>query len=125
MCSSICLKASVSATRLGMMKGTFDDGLPSASRTKPQASPRKMRKVSGCGVSMRCTKVISAEPIASRLPQRCSEAITSSPVTGLPSWNSRPLRSLNVHRRLSSLTLQVSTICGLIFAFSSVPNSVS
>ena len=85
MCSSICLKASVSAMRLGMMKGTFEPGLPSASSTKPQASPRKMRKVSGVGVSMRCTNCISADPVASRLPQRCSDAITSSPVTGLPS----------------------------------------
>jgi hypothetical protein len=65
------------------------------------------------------------EPIASRLPQRCRLAITSSPVTGLPSWNSRPLRSLKVHSRLSPLSVQLSTICGLILAFSSVPNSVS
>ena len=62
MCSSICLKASVSAMRLGMMNGTFDDGLPSASSTKPQASPRKMRKVSGAGVSMRCTNVHQRRP---------------------------------------------------------------
>ncbi|MNC87905.1 hypothetical protein D3C83_36750 [compost metagenome] len=81
------------------MKGTLEEGLPSASSTKPQASRRKMRNVSGVGVSMRSTKVISAEPIASRLPQRCSEAITSSGVTGLPSWNSRPFLSLKVQSR--------------------------
>jgi hypothetical protein len=79
----------------------------------------------GRGESMRWTKVKRRLPIASRLPQRCSEAITSSPVTGLPSWNSRPLRSLKVHSRLSALTVHDSTICGLILAFSSVPNRVS
>ena len=77
------------------------------------------------GVSMRSTNVKRATPIESRLPQRASEATTSSLVTGLPSWNSRPLRSLNVQSRLSGLTLHSSTICGWIFAFSSVPNSVS
>ena len=92
---------------------------------KPQASPRKIRKVSGAGESMRCTNWKRAEPIASRLPQRCSEAITSSGVTGLPSWNSRPLRSLKVHRRWSGLSVQDSTICGLITPFSSVPKRVS
>jgi hypothetical protein len=92
---------------------------------KPQASPRKMRKVSGDGVSMRSTNWNSALPMASRLPQRCRLATTSSLVTGLPSWNSRPLRSLKVHRRLSGLSVQLSTICGLIWAFSSVPNRVS
>jgi hypothetical protein len=51
--------------------------------------------------------------------------MTSSPVTGLPSWNSRPLRSLKVHSRLSGLSVQLSTICGLTLPFSSVPNSVS
>ena len=35
--------------RLGMMKGTLELGLPSASSMKPLASPRKMRKVSGVG----------------------------------------------------------------------------
>ena len=111
--------------RLGMMKGTFELGLPSASIMKPLASPRKMRKVSGVGASILVTNCINAEPMASRLPQRCRLAMTSSPVTGLPSWNSRPLRSLKVHSRLSGLSVQLSTICGLTLPFSSVPNSVS
>ena len=84
-----------------------------------------MRNVFGLGESMRSTKVISFWPIASRLPQRWIEAITSSPVTGAPSWNSSPVRRVNVHSRLSGLTDQVSTICGLTWLFSSVPNSVS
>ena len=49
MCSSICLSAGVSATRFGMMNGTLDDGLPSASSMMPHASRRKMRKVFGRG----------------------------------------------------------------------------
>ena len=125
MFSSICLNASVSATRLGMMNSTLEDGLPSASRRNPQGSRRKMRKVSAAGASMRSTKVISAVPIASRFPQREIEATTSSPVTGLPSWNSSPFLSLKVHRRLSALAVQSSTICGLTCAFSSVPKRVS
>ena len=68
-----------------MMKSTFEDGLPSASSRNPQASRRKIRKVSGAGVSIRSTKVIRAVPIASRLPQRAIDATTSSLVTGLPS----------------------------------------
>ena len=69
--------------------------------------------------------VTGDDVIASRLPQRASEAVTSSPVTGAPSWNARPLRSLKVHRRLSGDTVQDSTICGLIWFLSSVPKSVS
>ena len=123
--SSICLNASVCATRRGMMNGTLDDGLPRASSTKPQGSRSRMRNSFAEVASMRSTKFISAIPIGSRFPQRASEAATSSPVTALPSWNSRPDRSLNIHSRLSGLTVQVSTICGLIWFFSSVPNSVS
>ncbi len=74
---------------------------------------------------MRSTKVISFCPIASRLPQRAIEATTSSPVTGLPSWNSSPSRSVKVHSRLSGLTVHLSTICGWMRLFSSVPKSVS
>jgi hypothetical protein len=78
----------------------------------PQGSFRKMRKLFGSGESMRSTKVMSFWPMASRLPQRASEATTSSPVTGLPSWNSRPSRSVKLHCFLSALTDHLSTICG-------------
>ena len=75
---------------------------------------------------MRSTKVISFWPIASRLPQRWSDAITSSPVTGFPSWNSRPARSVKRPQPFwSGLTVHLSTICGWMRLFSSVPNSVS
>ena len=49
----------------------------------------------------------------------------SSAVTGVPSCHSSPSRSLKVQVSPSSLVLQVSTICGLIWNFSSMANSVS
>jgi hypothetical protein len=94
MYSEICLSGGVSATRLGMMKGTLEEGLPSASSTKPAGSFSVMRKPSLPVASILSTKVSSAPPIESRLPQRSSEATTSSPVTGAPSWNCRPVRSV-------------------------------
>ena len=47
------------------------------------------------------------------------------PVTGLPSWNARPGRSVKVQRRWSGLTVHFSTICGWTRFFSSVPKRVS
>ncbi|CKS91952.1 Uncharacterised protein [Mycobacterium tuberculosis] len=37
--------------RLGMMNGTFDEGLPSASSTRPKGSFSTMEKVLASGVS--------------------------------------------------------------------------
>ncbi len=61
----------------------------------------------------------------SRAPQRLSEAMTSSEVTGAPSWNLSPSRSVKVQVFLSSEVSQLSTICGCGFMFSSIANSVS
>ena len=63
--------------------------------------------------------------MASRLAQRLSEATTSSLVTGLPSWNSRPLRSLKVQVLRSVELVYVSTIWGLMLPCASSENSVS
>ena len=52
-------------------------------------------------------------PMPSRTLQRFSEAMQSSAVTGWPSCHSRPSRSVKVQVSLSSLTLHLSTICGL------------
>ncbi len=68
---------------------------------------------------------ISCWPMPSRTPQRFSEAMTSSEVTGAPSWNFSPSRSVKVHVFLSSDTFQVSTICGCGFMVSSIAKSVS
>ena len=75
----------MSATRLGMMKGTLDEGLPSASVTRPKGSLSWMTKVFASGVSYLSTALASWPPKVSRLAQRLSEATTSSLVTGLPS----------------------------------------
>ena len=61
----------------------------------------------------------------SRADQRLSEATQSSAVTGAPSCHSRPSRSVKVQVSLSSLTVQVSTICGLTCRLRSSANSVS
>ncbi|MNN32616.1 hypothetical protein D3C81_1463390 [compost metagenome] len=64
-------------------------------------------------------------PSTSRLPQRVSDAITSCAVTGVPSWNFSPGRSVKVQALLSALALYLSTICGRMMPFSSMPNRVS
>jgi hypothetical protein len=84
-----------------------------------------MTKVFASGASQDAVLCASTPPKVSRLAQRFSEATTSALVTGLPSWNSRPSRSLKVQVSESFETPQVSTICGLILPSASVPNSVS
>jgi hypothetical protein len=46
-------------------------------------------------------------------------------VTGWPSWNLSPSRSVNDHFIWSRLTLYLATICGLITRLASLANSVS
>ena len=67
---------------------------------------------------------ISSLPRESFWPQRCSDTTQSSAVTGWPSWNLRPSRSVNDHFMWSRLTLYLSTICGLM-RLASLANSVS
>ena len=82
--------------RSGMMNGTFDEGLASAS------------SVSGNGFFSLSVNVLSSTavqasvasasfwPSASRLAQRSMEAMQSAELHRLPSWNLRPSRSVNV-----------------------------
>ena len=100
----ICLSPGVSAKRLGMMNGTFEDGLPSESSTSPYGSFRIILKVFASTASHLSMNDASLIPIASRVAQRLIEAMQSSEVTGLLSWNSSPSRSVNVHVFLSGLT---------------------
>ena len=123
--SEICVLGSVSATRLGIMKGTFEEGLPSPSRTRPVGSFSLMTNVLASTTSMPATNVISFWPVASLAAQRLMEATQSSAVTGWPSCQSRPSRSVKVWVSWSADTSYLSTICGLISPFSSVANSVS
>ncbi|MNU01088.1 hypothetical protein D3C72_2443880 [compost metagenome] len=63
--------------------------------------------------------------MVSRFIQRVSDAMTSFVVTGWPSWNLRPGRSLNVQVSLSGAVSKLSTICGLGWRFESQAKSVS
>ncbi len=116
---------SVSATRFGIMNGTFDDGLPSPKAKRPVGSFSLMTIVFASGADIDSTKVISFCPSESRAPQRLIEAMQSSAVTGLPSCQTRPSRSVMVKVFLSSLSSYFSTICGLISPFSSMAKRVS
>src|SRR5882762_994146 len=94
--SVIWVNASVLATRSGMMNGTFDDGLPSASSTYGNGFfSFRLNVLSLTAVH---ASVISASfwPNTSRLPQRSIDAMQSAERTAAPSWNFNPSRSVNV-----------------------------
>ncbi len=125
MYSSICLTGSVSAMRLGIMKGTATDGLPSACSIGPNFSLSTIWKVLASTTLYSDRNDASFTPIESLPLQRLSEATQSSAVTGLPSCHSSPSRRVKVQTRPSSLVFQVSTICGFTSNFSSTANSTS
>ena len=123
--SLICCIGSVSAAFLGIMKGTFDDGLPSDCSTRPYGSFIFILKVLASTTSRPTTEPIIFWPIESRAAQRLIEATQSSAVTGLPSCHSRPSRSVKVQVSLSADTSYLSTIWGFTSNFSSIAKSVS
>src|ERR1051325_4258497 len=82
--------AGAEATSFGMMKGTFDDGLPMASSTRPNGSFRTSWKVLSSTFFHSLVAAASAWPMLSRLAQRSIDGMTSSEVTGLPSWPFKP-----------------------------------
>ena len=94
--SEICSLAGVSATRLGIMKGTFELGLPRAGSTRPVCSFSTMRKVLPSTTTKSFTKDTIFCPIVSFCPQRLIDATQSSAVTGLPSCQTSPSRSVMV-----------------------------
>ena len=61
----------------------------------------------------------------SRTNMRRRVATTSRVVTGAPSWNIRPGRSVKAYSRPSGDFVQVSTICGWGVMSASQLNSVS
>jgi hypothetical protein len=83
---------SVSATRFGIMNGTFDDGLPSANTRRPVCSLSLTVKVFGFAAVIVSTKLITFWPSESFAAQRLIEATQSSAVTGAPSCQRRPSR---------------------------------
>src|SRR6267143_5602857 len=95
---------SVAATRAGIMKGTLDEGLPSDCRTRPYGSFIFILKVLASMTSKSVTEPIIFWPIESRAAQRLIEAMQSSEVTGLPSDQTRPSRSVKVQVSLSADT---------------------
>ncbi len=93
-----------------MMNGTLLDGLASASSTIPNGDFSSSTKVFRSVAWSLPVAASSIRPSASRLPQRRSDATQSSAVTGWPSWNWRPSRSVNDHFIRSRLTVYLSTI---------------
>ena len=94
--SSMFLNASVLAMRSGMMNGTFDEGLASASKASGKAFLSLRRKVLSLTAVHDSLASASFCPSASRLPQRSIEAMQSADLTATPSWNLRPSRNVNV-----------------------------
>ncbi len=94
--SEICSLGLVSATRLGIMNGTFDDGLPRPASTRPVGEDSTILNVLASTTGMSLTNVISFCPIVSLAPQRLIDATQSSAVTGLPSCHNKPSRKVIV-----------------------------
>src|SRR5215510_1238364 len=94
--SLICSFGEVSATRLGIMKGTFELVLPRAWRTRPVGSLRRIFNVFGLTLAKSCTNDIIFWPIESLAPQRLIEAMQSSAVTGVLSCHRSPSRRVRV-----------------------------
>src|SRR5882757_481326 len=121
----ICDAGSVSAVFFGIMKGTFDDGLPSDSSTRPYGSFIAILKVLASTASKPATEPIIFWPIESRTAQRLIEAMQSSALTDLPSLHCKPSRRVKVQVSLSADTSYLSTICGFTSNLSSIANNVS
>ncbi len=115
----------VAAIRAGMMNGTLDDGLPSASRTRPNGCESSSVNVFLSTGASFAVWAASSRPSGSRFDQRLSDSTASSAVTAAPSWNLRPSRSANDHFRPLFVDAYLSTICGLMARCSSVPKRVS
>ena len=95
--SEIWVLGSVSAMRFGIMNGTAEDGLPRPKMRRPVGSLSLIVKVLGSSPAViDSTKVMSFWPSASFAPQRLIEAMQSSAVTGLPSCQRSPSRSVKV-----------------------------
>jgi hypothetical protein len=120
-----CSFGSVAASRAGMMNDGLAEGLPSASRTRPNGVSRSSVNVFLSTGAILLSAAIMRRPTASFAPQRLMDATQSSAVTGWPSWNLSPSRSVNDHFIESFDIVYLSTICGLIFRSASSANSVS
>ncbi|MNT03359.1 hypothetical protein D3C72_1378890 [compost metagenome] len=96
-----------------MMNGGMPDGLDKASSTRPKGSLSVSVKLLSPVAANSAPAAIMAWPSVSFFAQRCSDAMQSSAVTGVPSLNFRPGRRVKVQLLPSSDVVQVSTIWGL------------
>jgi hypothetical protein len=94
--SSRFLNGSVFAMRSGMMNGTFDEGFASASSVSGKGFFSLRRKVLSLTAVQDSVASASFWPSASRFDQRSIEAMQSADLTGAPSWNLSPSRSVKV-----------------------------
>ena len=123
--SVTCVKASVAASRSGMITQGLDGTLPSASGSSGKGRLRRKRRVRSSGASSASIAASSAWPKVSRRPQRRTLAAQSRARTGSPSWKRRFSRSRSVQSRPSASAPAPSTICGTGRKALSMPNSVS
>lgn len=111
--------------RSGIIAGTGALGLPSTSSISGKGSRNTILKLRSSTASIPVTAAISILPSASPRAQRLSEATQSEALTGAPSCQTRPSRSLNCQLRPSDAVENVSTIWGRIVPAMSIENSVS
>ena len=108
-----------------MMNSGTDDDLASAFSIMPNGSLSTIWKVRSSTAFISFVAWASRVPSESLASQRLIDGSTSAAVTGVPSCHLRPSRSLNVQVSWSSLTVQLSTICGWTSNLASSANSVS
>jgi len=94
--SVMFLNGSVSASFSRRMTGAVPALIASAVSTKPKGSFRRSTNVLSSLALNSSTNGLIAWPSTSRTIQRFSEAMTSRVVTGCPSRNLRPGRSVKV-----------------------------
>src|SRR5262249_11973799 len=94
--SVIWVKASVLATRSGIMNGTLDEGLANASSVRANGFFSFRVNVVSFTAVQASVRSASFWPSASRFDQRSTEAMQSADRTGWPSCHFRPARKVNV-----------------------------
>ena len=108
-----------------MTNSGTDADLASVFSTRPNGSLSTIWNVRSSTAPIDCVTLASRPPCTSLSVKRLIEGSTSAVVTGEPSVHFRPSRSLKVQVSLSSLTVQLSTICGCGSSLASKANSWS
>ena len=113
------------ARRSGITTSGKLAGLARPSSTAPSGSFSVSVKLAGPVAFQSAPALARMRPMLSRPIQRCTEATASAAVTGLPSLNFRPGRSVKVQLLPSLLVVYLSTICGRGVPAASCANRVS